>query len=218
MKKKGCLIPILVILIIFIALLVIMIKFGTEDASHPLSTSQKYIDDLTDEQSKQIDFVLSNCGIENISSIEHDDLLDNAHKEKETGYRIKCDRADNVILYLTENMEVYSLVYADNELYADGKVKATIQDFTFSTDEATKYQLLCEDKVKAILKSPSTAKFPNIMEWGFGKTKKEITVQGYVNAQNSFNTKIRSDFQFKFDKKTNTVTSFIFDGQEQIKK
>lgn len=215
--KKGCLIPVLLVFAFLIALLVIMVTVGTNNKDSPINTlSQKYIDGLTDEQGKEIDTILKDCGIDNISSISHDELLDNAHEDNESGYRIKCDRADNVILYLTKDNAVHSLVYADNKLFAKGKVKATIQDFTFSTDEATKYQLLCEEQVKSVLKAPNTAKFPNFTEWGFGKTKKNIVVQGYVDAQNSFGAEIRSEFQFKFDKETNAITSFIFDGKEQI--
>lgn len=215
--KKGCLVPAILFVFVLIALIVILVTVNTDDKNPPTNTlSQQYIDDLTDEQGKEIDAILKDCGLNNISNISHDELLDNAHEENESGYRIECDRSDNVILYLTKEKKVHSLIYADNKLYAKGKVKAKIQDFTFSTDEATKYQLLCEEQVKSVLKAPNTAKFPVITEWGFGKTKKNIIVQGYVDAQNSFGAEIRSDFQFKFDKETNSITSFIFDGQEQI--
>jgi len=225
MKRKGCLIPLIAILIIIIVLIVIMVTVGTQnntvsnkkDSPDSTSISKEYIKSLTEEQGKEIDTVLSKCGIENISSIEHDKLLDNAHKKDETGYRIMCDRADNVILYLDKKMKVYLLIYADNKLYSKGKVKYTLQDFTFSTKEASDYMISCQDKVKAILKSPKSADFPNITEWSFSKTKKKIIVQGYVDAENSFGAELRSEFQFTFDKKTNSIQSFIFDGQEQIK-
>ena len=218
-KKTGCLTGLIIIISLFVCLCVIVNKGVKDVEDHPEkyddSIAAKYID-VTNEESKAIDNILNKCGISEVEEFKHDELLDNAYEKGETGYRIKCDRADNVILYLTGNNEVHSLVYANKKLYEKGKVKATIQDFTFSTDEATKYQLLCEEQVKTVLKSPSTAKFPNIMEWGFGKTKNKITVQGYVDAQNSFGAEIRSDFQFIIDKKTDTITSFIFDGKEQV--
>lgn len=43
-----------------------------------------------------------------------------------------------------------------------------------------------------------------------------MTVQGYVDAQNSFGAETRSKFQFIIDTDTNTIQSFIFDGQEMI--
>ena len=51
---------------------------------------------------------------------------------------------------------------------------------------------------------------------GFKKEKNILTVQGYVDAQNSFGAELRSKFQFIIDSDTNTITSYIFDGQEMI--
>ncbi len=218
-KKTGCLVGLTIIISLFVLLCVIVGRGVKDVEDHPEKyddfIAAKYIN-VTNEESKAIDDILNKCGISKVNEFKHDKLLDNAHEKGETGCRINCDCADNVILYLNKKMKVHSLVYADNKLYAKNKVKATLQEFTFSADEATRYQSLCEDKVKAILKSPNTAKFPNIMEWGFGKTKKEITVQEYVDAENSFGAETRSNFQFIFDKETDSIKSFIFDGKEQI--
>ena len=113
-------------------------------------------------------------------------------------------------------MSVYNIRFADYDLYLDGTVVATIQDYTLTTDEASDLMINCEDKVKEVLKSPSTAKFPNILEWGFKKEKNIVTVQGYVDAQNDFGAEIRSDFQFIIDTDTNTIQLFVFDGQEML--
>lgn len=221
-KKKGhgCLIPSIFLLALLIGLCVAVSQGVKDVEEHPEkydgSVAKKYID-VTTDVGKQIDDILAKCGIENVSSFTHDELLDNAHKKGETGYRLKCDRADNVILYLNKNMKVHSIVYADHKLYSKGKIRATIQDFTFSMEEISKYQYLCEEKVKTILKSPSTAKFPNFQEWGFSKEKNSVTVQGYVDAQNSFGAETRSEFQFIIDSGTNTIKSFVFDGEEFIK-
>ena len=77
--------------------------------------------------------------------------------------------------------------------------------------EVTKWEVECKSQVKAMLKSPSSAKFGG---WKYGKNKKQIIVQGYVDAENSFGAEIRSQFQFKINRKTEAITSFIFDGQE----
>lgn len=221
-KKKGhgCLIPCVILVTLFIGLCVAVSQGAKDAKNHPEkyddSIAKKYIN-VNTEDGKLIDEALSKCGIENVSAFTHDELLDNAHKKGETGYRLKCDRSDNVILYLNPDMKVHSVVYADHKLYSKGKVKATIQDFTFSLEEASKYQSFCEEEVKKILKSPSTAKFPNYQEWGFGKKKNSVTIQGYVDSQNSFGTKTRSKFQFIIESDTNTIKSFIFDGEELIK-
>lgn len=221
-KKKGhgCLVPSVILVVLFIGLCTAVSQGVKDVKNHPEkyddSIAKKYIN-VTTEDGKLIDEILSKCGIENVSAFTHDELLDNAHKKGETGYRLKCDRSDNVILYLNPDMKVHSVVYADHKLYSKGKFKATIQDFTFSVEEASKYQSLCEEKVKTILKSPSTAKFPNFQEWGFGKEKNSVTVQGYVDAQNSFGAETRSTFQFIIEPDTNTIKSFVFDGEELIK-
>lgn len=188
----------------------------TSSISIDKSIATKYINVTTDE-GRQIDTILSKCGITNVSSFEHDELLDNAHSKGETGYRISTNVADNIILYLKKDNSIHSIVYAGNKLYKKNKVTASLHDYVVTSDEASKWQILCRKKVEKILKSPSTAKFPSITEWGFGKKKNKIIVQGYVDAQNGFGAEIRSKFQFKIDTKTETITSFIFDGEELIK-
>ena len=50
------------------------------------------------------------------------------------------------------------------------------------------------------------------------KQEKNIfTVQSYVDAQNSFGAETRSNFQFVIDMDSDTIQSFIFDGEELIK-
>ena len=184
--------------------------------SHDNSISSNYIN-VTEEQGIKIDNALRECGIGSVDTFEHDELLDDAHSKGETGYRISNADADNIILYLNKDKSVYSIVYSGNKLYKKNKQVATIQDFVITFDEANKWQSLCKEKVKEILKSPSTAKFPNITEWGFSKEKNKIIVQGYVDSQNSFGAELRSEFQFIINPKKNVIKSFIFDGEELIK-
>ena len=220
-KGHGCLIMIIVFLLISIAVSIAVSQGAKDMEKHPEkyddSIAAKYID-VTNEESKNIDTVLESCGIPQVKNIEHDELLDNAHFDGETGYRITInDNLDNIILYLDTDKNVYNLKYADYDLYSANNVVATIQDYTFTTKEASDLQIKCQNKVKEVLKSPSTAKFPNIYEWGFSKEKNIVTVQGYVDSQNSFGAELRSKFQFVIDSDSDTIQSFIFDGQELIK-
>lgn len=220
-KKKGhgCLMTIIVF-----ALICVVVNIAvTNDAKDRKENPQKYDDsiaakyiDVSSEESSKIDAVLNDCGITDVVSFEHDELLDNAHVDGETGYRIATKNADNIILYLLEDKSVSQIRYGDYDLYVNGSKTATLEDYTVSMDDVNKYQYICQEKVKEILKSPSTAKFPNYTEWGFGKEKNIMTVQGYVDAQNSFGAETRSKFQFIIDTDTNTIQSFIFDGQEMI--
>ena len=220
-RKNGCFIFIIIVFLLFLGLGVAVsqgIKDMEENPEKYDSSilAAKYIEVSADE-GKKIDSVLKECGIEKLKSFDHDELLDDAHFDGETGYRLAInDNVRNIILYLNEDKSVYSLKYNTYDLYLDNTVVATIQDYTITTDEASDLMILCKEKVKDILKSPSTAKFPNILKWGFGKEKNVVTVQGYVDAQNSFGAEIRSEFQFIIDIDTNTIQSLIFDGQEMI--
>ena len=172
---------------------------------------------VSPEEGKKIDSILRECGIEKLKSFEHDELLDGMHSDEETGYRLAInDDVKNIILYLNKDKSVYSLKYSVYDLYIDNIVTATIQDYTFTTKEASNLMIKCEEKVKSILKSPSTAKFPSILNWGFQKEKNIVTVQGYVDAQNGFGAEIRSMFQFIINTDDDTIQSFIFDNQEMI--
>lgn len=53
--------------------------------------------------------------------------------------------------------------------------------------------------------------------WGFNKKDGIVTIQGYVDSQNSFGAMIRSKFQVKYNEKKEMMTSFIFDDEELIK-
>lgn len=92
---------------------------------------------------------------------------------------------------------------------------------TISTTEATMIKNYCEDIVKSILKSPSTAEFPgsflNPFEgWGMNKKNNLVTVSSYVDAQNSFGATIRSEFVIQIqmnDDGSGKSTYVQFDGE-----
>ena len=219
LKSHGCLVTILVMVAIFVPLGV-AVSQGVDDVEkHPEkyddSIAAKYIE-IDTEKGKNIDKILKECGISEVKSFEHDASMDNASFEGEKIYRLETKEAKNIALYLNGDMDVYTIRYSDHDLYKDGAKVATLQDYILTSKEATNLMIECEEKVKETLKSPSTAKFPNITEWGFKKEKNILTVQGYVDAQNSFGAELRSKFQFIIDSDTNTITSYIFDGQEMI--
>ena len=88
-------------------------------------------------------------------------MLDEAHSDGETGYRITNDRARNIILCLNKNKKVHNIAYASHKLYTKNKVVAKIQDYTISMKEIAKWQDFCQEQVINILISPRSAKFPN---------------------------------------------------------
>lgn len=213
-KKKGhgCLVTIIV-LILFLG----GIGFCLQDPEkyQKEGAAQKYIG-VEREVGEEIDAILLSCGIENVLAIEHEELLDNKDFEGEKGYRISVRGINNIILYLDADNEVYRVRYADRDLYIDNMVVAVLSDYVLTMDEVSKWQIMCQNKIKELLKSPSSAKFPSYTEWGFYKEKNILTIQGYVDANNSFGANIRSQFQFIIDTDTNTIQSLIFDGEEWI--
>lgn len=214
-KSRGCLITIIIFFFIGGGITALSQVMKNPDKYGVNVASKEKTDDISENETVKEAFEL--CGFKKIKKIERDELLDNAHFEGEKGYRADTSEADNVILYMNPDDTIYLLRYADIDLYSDNAVVSKITDYILTMDEATKWQLLCEEKIKEILKAPSTAKFPNITKWGMEKKDKKITIQGYVDSENGFGANLRSKFQFIVANDTSTIESLIFDGEELIK-
>lgn len=216
-KKSGC----LIIFLAFFAFVVISAICSifvndseTEKSPNNISEFRK-ITGTSSEQEIAILDVLKNCGIDPVDTIEHDELLDDMNEEGEKGYRISCDIANNIILYLSPGNTVNSVRYLDHDLY-DGKLISTLSDYVLTFDEQSDLQISCQKAIKNILASPSTAKFPNILKWKFWKEDGNIYVQSYVDSQNAFGAELRSEFKFTLSESDYTIESLIFDGDEII--
>jgi|GEM_PF-1303430 hypothetical protein cdifA_19763 len=150
--------------------------------------------------------------------LERDENLDDMAKPGTLGYRAKTDfTGSGVAVYVDKNNNtVFSIRYADKDYYKEGKILGNLKDDVLTFDEASDYNIDIKEKLKSILKAPSTAKFPAITQWEFKRKDGVTTVRSYVDAQNAFSAMLRSDFQVKYNK-DNKITSFIFEGQELIK-
>lgn len=210
-KGHGCLIGIIVF-IIFVG----AITFGIiQTIEHPeLYEEKSKVEEAvgcSQEEAESIEDVLNKCDITDYQDVKADEGLNGAWKKNDKGFRIEIQDGMEVLMRLNKNNKVIILKYDENMLYKKGKVKAKLTDYVLSSEEVTQWEVECQSQVKAMLKSPSSAKFGG---WKYGKNKKQIIVQGYVDAENSFGAEIRSQFQFKINRKTEAITSFIFDGQE----
>lgn len=210
-KGHGCLIGI-IIFIIFVG----AITFGIiQTINHPeLYEEKSKVEEAvgcSKEEAESIEDILKKCDITDYQDVKADEGLNGAWKKNDKGFRIEIQDGMEVLMWLNKNNKVIILKYGDNMLYKKGKVKAKFTDYVLSSEEVVQWKVECQSQVEAMLKSPSSAKFGG---WKYGKNKKQITVQGYVDAENSFGAEIRSQFQFKIDRKTEAITSFIFDGQE----
>lgn len=215
-KKGGCL---KFFLIFFVAFSVIIGSQLNDLDTNSTSKNQsefQLVTGTTIEQEEKILNILSECGIKEIKSITRDELLDEVNEDNEIGYRLSTNEVDNIILYLKEDKTLNMLRYADNDLYSDGKVLSIISDYYLTNTEMLNLQKSAKEAILTILKSPSTAKFPNNSEWNIWKESGKIYVKSYVDSQNSFGAELRSEFQFILSPNDLNVESLIFDGKEMI--
>lgn len=167
---------------------------------------------------ENIKTALKEIGIEKDYKIERDESLDGLAEENTKGYRVKTEFSQQGIpVYVNADETVYSIRYADKDYYLKGKVIDNIKSDTMTRSEMYNYKNQLEERIKSILKSPATAKFPNISDWNFSKKSNVVTIQSYVDSQNSFGALLRAEFKVQYDEKKGEFTSFVFDGEELIK-
>jgi len=79
--------------------------------------------------------------------------------------------------------------------------------FDLSNGEASVYGIT-KDLIKNQLKSPSTAKFGDVWDTKFYTNNEDstITLQGYVDAQNSFGAMIRMNYTAKYKYTTGSIS------------
>lgn len=81
-------------------------------------------------------------------------------------------------------------------LYSCGKMASNTTTTTPEDNKKYQVQADCENFVKSRLKSPSTAKFPVTSQISIqGSGEGPWTVNGYVDATNSFNASIRTNYK-----------------------
>ena len=211
--RKGCLIPFFIVVGLFLFGIILA---TTNSSSKPSLTDNakliKEICNTNDEQAIAIDNVLVGCEIAKIKKIEHDELLDDTYNDGDTGYRIQTQEVNNIILYLNLDKEVIAVRYASADLYSNGTHKEKISAFLLSSNQKATLQTDCEQRVKAILLSPSTADFP-WFDWEFSKDYYTgiVTISSYVDSQNAFGAEIRSYFTFMYELSENKYRLIYFE-------
>lgn len=149
-----------------------------------------------------------------------DDLFSMFGIEESEDY-IKITTADSALRLqrLTDDIDEFFIPSIDLASNSFDMVQITFDQMYFgnlnlTTEAKNQYQYLCEEGIKSILVSPSTADFPNITEWKMWECMEGTIIQAYVDSQNSFGAEIRTEFQFIFDGLE--VTSLIVNGEELI--
>lgn len=208
----------------FIFLIVAIALIATGGNVEPADNSSKMVKEIknsinvNNEEAQEIEDILKAVGINEIDDIKADESLNEIEGVGSKGYRIKASfsKNNNIILYVDSNNKVICIRWADKDFYRDGKALLNFDDYLITWDEQNEYNIDAQKRIKALLKAPSTAKFPSINNWKFGKDNGIVIVQAYVDSENSYGAKLRSEFQIKYDSNKNVV-SLIFDGVEYIK-
>lgn len=93
----------------------------------------------------------------------------------------------------------------------------SIKNFTLDSVERSTFQFLAQQIVLQVLKAPSTAEFPsgvfNADQWHLGRNHDLVSVQSWVDSQNSFGAMIRSKFTAQFSFSTQELQYLKFDGK-----
>lgn len=142
-------------------------------------------------QEKQIKTALATMETK-LKSYEHDELLDDNEGNGSKGYRLKTDRG-NVIAYFKDD-KLYSLRWADRDLYKEGKTLVKLNDYLLTDGEFMNVILNLKSVIKTDLNDPDSAEFADYSEWRYKKTPEGILVKSWLRAKNAFGAKIKRSF------------------------
>ena len=171
----------------------------------------------------EINTVFEKCGFSKITKVEKEDTLDDGT----TSYYIEMEgvkpneiisagktKGNIIYVYLTKDNKLSEISVNFNPVYKNGKVLNKIVAFTeLSIEEKTNCQLICENSVKNLLKSPTTAKFCKFTEYHWSKQNGIINAQGFVDSQNGFGAMIRTNYLLTYDCIKQKAISLNIDGE-----
>ncbi|MBR0319371.1 MAG: zinc ribbon domain-containing protein [Spirochaetia bacterium] len=179
--------------------------------------------DLTEEQWTSFKSIFDKVGFTEITKVEKEDTLNNGvvsyyveMKGIEPNKVISPGRTTGNIIYvyITPEKKLNEISVNFYPVYEKGKVLQNIRAYTeISVSEQVDYMYMAKDAVKQLLKAPSTAKFCKDYEYKFSKEKGIVATYGFVDSQNSFGAKIRSNFVLKYDCVAKKAISIEIDGQ-----
>ena len=179
---------------------------------------------ISEKDFADINPIFEKCGFSKITKVEKEDTLDNGttsfYVEME-GIKpnkvISAGRTEGNIIYvyLTQDNKVSEILVNFNPVYKNGKILNKVIAFTeLSLEEKTACQLICEDSVKKLLKSPATAKFCDYLDYRWSKEKGIIKAQGYVDSQNGFGAMVRTNYILTYDCVNQKPISMNIDGEK----
>lgn len=135
------------------------------------------------------------------------DILNNGIGFTETSYISKEDGMN--LFYINANGHKVAATLYDDEIYQifipnsnhtfyeDGQVKLTYEQYSDSVipqADMSYYYAMVQEFIESNLKNPSSAKFPSQSEITYQKKGNIVAINGYVDAKNSFDAKIRTEY------------------------
>lgn len=217
-KRRGCLLPVLIVVLIFGGALIFGISqiFQNPDAYQAKSILAKELD-LSAEQESTMKEIFAQCGIGEITSASKFQSGDG-----QTSYYLDDEEtapykgANNTIIVWVddETKTIESIYFHDQDIYVEGKVLGQVTDYYVNSEDRDNYRVSSQMAIKGVLNYPDTAKFPAISGWAFGVEDGIVVVQSSVTAQNAFGVESTVDFQVKFS--SGNIVSVILDGTEYI--
>jgi hypothetical protein len=128
----------------------------------------------------------------------------------------KATATANAIAVITKNVGETQTASAPTVTKAPTETSAPIatkdpNELSFS--DMSKFKFLTQEYVNKFLKAPSTAAYPDITQWLMSKFKDVVTVQSWVDAQNSFGAMIRSQFTAQYSYSSEKLTYLEIDGK-----
>lgn len=165
---------------------------------------------ITPEQAKAIEDVIKSLGFSKIRGVEY------LPAAKRDGLKVYSVKANDIFIRvaLNSNNAVADVYYVDQKMYDNGNIYLKYDDVVLSSEKEFKLKEITDNLILSLLKSPSTAKFPDISEYGIKVHNKVGKVVGYVDAQNSFGATLRSYFVVEYDMDKHKVISLEFDGKK----
>lgn len=93
-----------------------------------------------------------------------------------------------------------------------------LNDQTYlSSNEHYEYISIAKEYVTNILKTPSTASFPDEVKekskWSVSRNTSVVTITSYVDSENSFGARLRSSFKVQINHNSKELMCLVFDGE-----
>lgn len=226
-KKTGVIIFIViaiigVMIVNFLDLKSIVNKENKSSNTKGMSLNEMF--GMTDEEFAEIDTIFNKCGFTKITKVEKEDELDDGT----TSYYIEMEgvkpnkvisvgktEGNIIYVYLTKNNKLSEIEVNFNPVYKNGKILNKVVAFTeLNVEEKTNCQMICESLIEKMLKSPTTAKFCDYLDYRWSKENGIIKAQGYVDSQNGFGAMIRTNYVLTYDCVKQKAISINVDGKK----